>query len=101
MRSCSQIRRSNTRRLIGAQQRCLPDDVPTAAQIAAMTATQYKTYTTRLRRMAARRLLALHRTRRRDKGAWDYARYTVLDSDGQTVFSGTLRDVHLYLIRPR
>jgi hypothetical protein len=51
-----------------------------------------------VRRIAARRLLKLKRTRRRDPGAHDYGTYSLVDARGRTVASETLRQVHLYLL---
>jgi hypothetical protein len=74
-----------------------PDQVPTQEQVTAMTPAQFKTYENRIRRIAARQLLTVHRTRRRDQRAHDYGRYWLADTDGKTVVSGSLRDIHAYL----
>jgi hypothetical protein len=73
--------------------------VPTPEQVAAMTPAQFKVYENRIRRIAARRRLSLHRTRRRDVGAWDYGTYR-LASDGKTVASGQLSAIHAWLVQP-
>jgi hypothetical protein len=74
--------------------------VPTPEQVAAMTPAQFKVYENRIRRIAARRLLSLHRTRRRDVGAWDYGTYRLANSDGKTVASGQLSAIHAWLVQP-
>jgi hypothetical protein len=56
-----------------------------------------KVYENLIRRTAARQLLALHRTRRRDRLAHDFGTYRLVDRDGVTVASGRLRDIHVWL----
>jgi hypothetical protein len=74
--------------------------VPTPEQVTAMTPGQHKVYENRVRRIAARRLLSLHKTRRRDLGAWDYGTYWLTNSDGKTVASGLLSAIHAWLVQP-
>jgi hypothetical protein len=45
-------------------------------------------------------LLSLHKTRRRDVGAWDYGTYWLTNSDGKTVASGLLSAIHAWLVQP-
>jgi len=60
----------------------------------------------RLRRMAERRSLRLHRSRRRDPSASDYGRYMLRDANTRVIVAGTsstgdaiwtLDDVEAYL----
>jgi hypothetical protein len=56
----------------------------------------------RVRRIAARQLLTLHRTRRRDPLAYDYGTYWLEESDGKTVVRDQLSGIHAWLVqRPR
>lgn len=53
----------------------------------------------RLRRMAQRQGIVLHKSRRRDERAKDYATWTVLDPDRDVVLSGLTADqVERYLL---
>ena len=47
--------------------------------------TATKTRENRLRHMAARQRMTLHRSRRRDPRAWDYGRYWLLQHDGTVI----------------
>lgn len=76
--------------------------VPTPEQIDAMTPSQRKTYTALVRRIAARQLLTLQKSRRRDPLAWDFGTWRLVDAGGNTIASGTLPDMHRHLVdRPR
>ena len=67
-----------------------------------MTPGQYKVYENRVRRIAQRQLLALHRTRRRDPLAHDYGTYWLTAADGTTVVTGQISEIHAWLVdRPR
>jgi hypothetical protein len=65
-----------------------------------MTPAQHKVYENRVRRIAARQLLSLHRTRRRDRLAHDYGTYTLTDASGKTVATGQLWEIHAWLVHP-
>ena len=54
-----------------------------------MSSPNPKTREIRLRRMAERQGLALHKSRRRDPRALDYDRWTIVDTDTGTVVAGT------------
>jgi hypothetical protein len=58
-------------------------DIPTGQQIASMGPGPLKVYENRVRRIAARQLLALHRTRRRDRLAHDFGTYRVVKDEGR------------------
>lgn len=49
--------------------------------------------------MAFRQLLKLRRSRRRDVLAHDYGQYQLVDQADSVVASGTLADIHAYLVR--
>ncbi len=72
--------------------------VPTPEQVAAMTPGQWKVYENLCRRIAARQLFTLHKTRRRDKRAHDYGVFWLTNHDGTTVVSGQLWEIHHWLI---
>jgi hypothetical protein len=74
-------------------------NVPTPCQVEAMTPAQFKLYENRVRRIAARQLLSVHRTRRRDRLAHDYGTYRLADADDKTVTTGQLWQIHTWLVR--
>lgn len=65
--------------------------------------TDQKVRENRLRRMAQRQGLELHRSRRRDPRALDYGTYWLTDAAGNPVAAdpGTLDDVERWLTSPR
>jgi hypothetical protein len=71
---------------------------PTPEQVAAMSAVQLKVYLNRVRRIAARQLMTLRKSRRRDPRAHDFGLFWLVDSRGRTVVRGTITEVHIYLI---
>ena len=77
------------------------DDLPTAEQVAAMSASAFKIYENRLRRMAKRQLLELHKIRRRDRLAHDYGHYNLVSRTGKVVATGRLLAMHAWLVRRR
>jgi hypothetical protein len=79
----------------------MTEHVPTDAEIAAMTKIAHTVYENRVRRVAGRQLLTLHKTRRRDPRAFDYGTYRLAGAGGETVVTGTLPEMHSYLIRGR
>lgn len=69
----------------------MDEGVPTTDELNAMTATEYKTYENRLRRVAARQGLRLEKSRLRDHRAVGYGTYQLVDVASNTLvsYSGT------------
>ncbi|MGH3633928.1 MAG: hypothetical protein ACRDTS_07520 [Mycobacterium sp.] len=74
------------------------DDVPSQAEVDAMTPDQRKTYTNLLRRMAFRQRLKLHKARRRDPLSSNYNTFWLTAADGRPVVTGKLSQIHTWLI---
>jgi hypothetical protein len=72
--------------------------VPSAKCVAAMTPVQLKIYTNLVRRVADRRRLRVQKSRRRDPGAYDYGVCSLINSKGKVVASGTLVEIHAWLL---
>ena len=74
------------------------DDPPDAEQIKRMSRRDHKVYENRIRRVAARQLLQVKRSRRRDPRAYDFGFYQLVDYDGNVVASGKLSEIHEWLV---
>jgi hypothetical protein len=72
---------------------------PTRQQVAAMTPTQRKVYTNRVRRIAARQRLTVRKSRRRDPRAHDFDVFWLVTERGKVIVTGHIREIHLYLLR--
>jgi hypothetical protein len=77
----------------------MTEHIPTDAELAAMTKIEHTVYENRVRRIAGRQLLTLHKARRRDPRAFDYGTYRLAGSGGETVVTGTLTEMHGYLTK--
>lgn len=55
-----------------------------------MTAVEFKIFENRLRRAAKRQHLELVKTRRRDRRAWDFGTYLILDPFTETIVAHSL-----------
>jgi hypothetical protein len=65
------------------------------------TPTAHKVRENRLRRMAERQGLVLHKSRRRDPRALDYGTYQLLDGHTRVMASGTIDTMEQYLTGDR
>lgn len=67
----------------------MAEDIPTAAQLNALTDAEHKVLENRLRRAAARQGLRLEKSRVRDRRAVDYCTYRLVNSDTNMIEAGS------------
>jgi len=82
------------------------EQIPTSAEIEAMTPRQYATYENSLRRAAKRQGGRLEKSRRRDPRAYDYGTYQLIDDEKTLHAEGwayglSITDAHKALLKGR